>query len=143
MTADLAHHPILPPPVAPRTAATVEPVRASVVRRAVGSIPGLGFLKRRKKDEAFIPPRPIQQIQPPGLALASEDQPVRVKVTVTPSGEVESAELLSRNIQPAAARAAVEAARKWRFAPATMDEKPVSSQIILSFSVSHGSSKGI
>jgi TonB family protein len=117
-------------------------VRVSGVRRAVGSIPGLGFLKRRKKEEAFVPPRPIRQIQPSGLALASEDEPVRVKVTVTPSGEVASAELVSRKIQPAAAQAAIEAARKWRFAPARVDDKPVSSQIILSFSVSGGGRKG-
>jgi TonB family protein len=135
--------PLMPAPSVPRIATIVEPVQVSGVRRAVGSIPGLGFLKRRKKPDAFVPPRPIRRIEPAGLALANEDEPIRVKVTVAPSGEVASAELVSRKIQPAAARAAVEAARKWRFAPATIDQKPVSAQLILSFSVSAAGDRGI
>lgn len=139
----LEQNPFTPAPVTPRVAATVEAVQVSGVRRAVGSIPGLGFLKRKKHDEAFVPPRPLHQIQPAGLALMAEDEPVRVKVTVAPSGEVASAELVSRRIQPSVARAAMDAARKWRFAPATLDDKPVSSQLILSFSVAGSASRGI
>jgi TonB family protein len=143
VAARLEQQPLIPAPAPPRVAATVEPVRVSVVRRAVGSIPGLGFLKRRKHDEAFVPPRPIRQIQPNGFALQPDDEPVRVKVTVDESGEVASAEVLSRKVEPALARAAVEAAWKWRFAPARVDDKPVSAQLILSFGVAPAASRGI
>jgi TonB family protein len=143
VAARLEQQPVAPAPVTPRMAATVEPVRVSVVRRAVGSIPGLGFLKRKKRDEAFVPPRPIRQIQPRDFALKPYEEPVRVKVMVDTSGEVASAEVLSRRVEPARARAAVEAAWKWRFSPATENDKPVSAELILSFGAAPASGRGI
>jgi TonB family protein len=118
----------------PRAAVTAEPVRISVLRRAIGTVPGLGFLKKRKRDdEDYIPPRALELIAPQVPSLVSEDVPVRVKVKVAESGEVASAELVTRNVGPSFARAAIEAARRSSFAPAKLEEKAVASEMILNF----------
>ncbi|MEJ7608121.1 MAG: energy transducer TonB [Bryobacteraceae bacterium] len=119
----------------PRATAIVEPVRASGMRRAVGSIPGLGFLKRRKHSSAsdYTPARPLREFRPLSPPSLSDHVPVRVRLLVTSGGEVERAELLTLKAETVAAELALDAARKWRFEPARLDEKPVASELIVQF----------
>jgi TonB family protein len=109
----------------------VEPAKPSAIRRAVGSIPGFGFLKRRKKD--FIAPRAIRQVRPTVPGLVADNDPVRVKVLVDEQGKVADAELVTRKSDPKLAALAIEAAREWQFKPATVNEKPVETELILQF----------
>lgn len=115
--------------------ATLEPVKPSVLRRVVGSIPGLGFLKRRKAepDETWTPARAVRQVRPQSPLALPDDVPVRIRLTVTSTGEVDKAELLSRSVEPRLAERALEAAKRWRFEPARLEEKAVASELILQF----------
>ena len=127
----------LPPArhVLPRATATIEPVKFSAFRRAVGSIPGLGFLKRRKHsgDEDFVPAKAVREVHPLSPEALAEPTPVRIRIAVGTSGEVERADLMTRSVQPLIAGLALEAARKWRFEPAKLDAKPVASELVLNF----------
>ncbi|MBC8165356.1 MAG: energy transducer TonB, partial [Bryobacteraceae bacterium] len=130
--------------VPPRATATVEPVRASSLRRAVGSIPGLGFLKRRKHSSAgeYTSARPVREVRPISPALLAEEVPVKIRLLVGPRGDVEKVELLSRKVDTNVAQLALDAASKWHFEPARLDEKPVQSEMILQFRFGASSKSG-
>jgi hypothetical protein len=127
----------LPPArhVLPRATATIEPVKFSAFRRAVGSIPGFGFLKRRKHsgDEDFVPAKAVREVHPLSPEALVQPTPVRIKIAVGASGEVERADLMTRSVEPRIAGLALDAARKWRFEPAKLDEKPIASELVLNF----------
>jgi len=134
----VARFDVLPSPKVqhlPRAIVTVEPYKAGVLRRTVGSIPGLGFLKRKKQSsgEEFVPARVLTEFRPVSPASLTQEVEVNVKLTVSPNGDVERAELVTKRVDVAIAQAAVDAARRWRFHPATLDEKPVASEMLLQF----------
>jgi len=110
----------------------------------VGAIPGLGFLKRKNQatGEDYVPPRVIHDYRPISPAALAEDVAVNVRLTVGADGEVERAELLSHRVDNTLAQAAVDAAKQWRFKPATLDERPVPSELVVRFRFGAGFAGG-
>ncbi|MDZ4801745.1 MAG: TonB family protein [Bryobacteraceae bacterium] len=138
MIADAAreYHPVVPQRKETLVLATMEPGRPSAIRRVVGSIPGFGFIKRRKQgsdNENFTPPRALKEVSPRSPGGLLEEVPVRVRMLLDAEGRVERAELLTRKVEPGLARAAVDAAQGWRFEPARVDDKPVASEMVVQF----------
>jgi TonB family protein len=117
----------------PATTVTVEPVRESKVGRLVGHIPGLRRLE--KKNQNFVPARPIREIAPatPASEQLEHDVPVDLRVRIDPSGRVASIEPASKAGNPRLADLAADAARNWQFEPARRNDEQVSSELILHF----------
>ena len=97
------------------------------------------LLRRLKKPQAFVPPKPNHREQPI-LTAGQQDEftrpvPLDVKVYVNQSGKVEYAEVVSgaRRRYPELAGAAVYAARHWDFTPARIDGEQVPAEVILHF----------
>jgi periplasmic protein TonB len=123
--------------------ATMEPDKGSTLRRAVGAIPGLGFLKKKPKtDDAYTAAKAIRQVRPRSPGFVTKPAPVRVKVLVDESGKVVRVELLNRSVDPRLADLALGAARNWRFKPAIRDEKEVESEVVLEFRFGPNSTGG-
>jgi TonB family protein len=81
------------------------------------------------------PPAVIEENRPayPAEALAARPSgEVSVTATVSPAGEVSGVEL-AQGVAPALDRAALDAATRWRFRPATRDGVPVASRVQLLF----------
>jgi TonB family protein len=118
--------------------ATYEPARPSGFQRVILKVPGLRRLNpAHTGGKGFVPPRPIQDIQ---FALPLDASPVLMqkkrmdlKASVDASGRVTSVELLSPPDEELVKLAAY-AANRWRFAPAALNDQPVSGKIILHFS---------
>jgi len=128
-----------PAPVAferPREATvTIGPAKPSALNRFIRRIPGLRRLQGAS-TRGFVPPRPIRRVQPSIPApLRGTDAPVAVdlKIRIDETGNVLRTELLSGDPREFAARQALGAARKWQFAPAELDGKPVPSEMVLHF----------
>jgi TonB family protein len=115
--------------------ATVEPPKPNVLKRAVGSIPGLGFLKKPKTEELDSPATVARRVQP---ARFDDTSPVRVKVKIGTDGYVKSAHLLTTSTTAATASSVMRAAREWRFTPAKQANRPVESEMVLTFQPEHG-----
>jgi hypothetical protein len=140
----IAPPPTIPEPVSQPTAhksdppayvtVVAEPVTSSFVGRVVGKIP---LVRRLKKPQTFVPPKPKRQVQP---VLTAEEQhslrkdtPLDVKVYVTDEGKVEFAEIRGHNDHPTLASASLTAARRWSFTPARLGEENVAGEVILHF----------
>ncbi|HYO82634.1 MAG TPA: TonB family protein [Bryobacteraceae bacterium] len=113
--------------------AELETPKPSGVRKAVGSIPGLGFLKRKGIEDAqsFTGPRAVREVRPSQVQGFSDE--VRVKVRIDEDGYVRAASLVDRNVPGGIAQSAVDAARRWRFEPARRDRKAVQSEMLITF----------
>jgi TonB family protein len=129
--------PTLPPPVAPAATVTLEEVGENRLKKAIHVIPGFRKLDKRHDGE-YVAPVAVQQTMPNvpagvrrGLA---NDAVVPVRVSVTSDGYVSRVELLNNDVDDSRlTEAALNAARQWRFHPATVDDKPAASKIILRF----------
>ena len=83
----------------------------------------------------ILPPVVVEENRPPYPAEALATRPageVAVAATVAPTGEVSGVELV-QGVAPALDRAALDAATRWRFRPATRDGAPVASKVQLLF----------
>lgn len=114
---------------------STEPVSASLLGRVVEKIP----LLRRTRRPASVAPIPVYEAQP---LLGSQEskriaEPVSigVKVSVGETGTVKDAEVVDYGEPPnwSAANAALEAARRWTFQPARIDDAPVPGEVVLRF----------
>jgi TonB family protein len=56
-----------------------------------------------------------------------------VRVSIDQKGVVQDADLLTKGIDDHLARSVVEAAKRWRFEPARMDDQPVASNLVVRF----------
>jgi TonB family protein len=115
---------------------SAEPVPASRVSRVVGKIP---LVRRLKRPGRTASPIPLFQARPK-VQLAQEDSPVgpvavKVKVRVAESGAVMQAEVEDYGDPPnwRLAAAALDAARRWTFEPARVEDTAVPSDVILHF----------
>lgn len=111
-------------PEAPHVIASVEQPRSSPIKKMFGWVP-LG----RKKD--FTPARPVRQVQP--HIKVEQPTQVAVRLAIDMKGIVQDASLLSKDVDEHVARAALEAAKRWKFEPATQDDKPVASNLVVRF----------
>jgi TonB-like protein len=117
--------------------ATYEEVRPNAIRRLIRKIPGVRNAHASTGvEKGFVPPKPLQDIQ---LTLLLRNNPVLqkkqldLKATVDSTGHVTQVELLSPRDKDLLALTAY-AANRWRFAPAELNNQPVSGKIILHFS---------
>lgn len=128
------------PPASVPSAVTVSVARPekSKLGRVVGRIPLLRRL-RRERPEALVPPRPLQQVMPsvsPELVRRMHSEMlVGVRVYVNETGHVEYAEPVSEaeGMERELSTLAVYAARKWRFAPARVNDQAAPSELVLQF----------
>jgi len=90
--------------------------------------------KGQKSSLNFQPPQVLTTVEPSYPANTVAGGTVVLKVTVSASGEIKDVLVL----QQAAGftQQALEAVRKWKFKPATLDGKPVTASIPVAFSFS-------
>jgi TonB family protein len=118
----------------------VEPPKRSAIRRAFGSIPGFGFLKRKKaSDGEFTPAKPVRQVRPVSPEELKTEVPVRVRLTVDQSGNIVDAAVLGY-ADSKLAESALDAAKRWEFEPAKVHDEPVETEVILRFRFAPGNS---
>jgi len=91
-------------------------------------------------DDAFLafdePPQLVEFVTPEYPELARQagfEGTVRVRVLVDEEGIVVEAELLSSDVWPTIEKAALEAAKKCRFKPATQRSIPVKARVMIPF----------
>lgn len=128
--------PVSFPTAAPTVQVSAEPVSGSRVGRLVGKIP---LVRRLKKSNRVASPVPLFEAQPK-VQLSLADRPsgpvaVNVKVRVAESGTVMLAEVEDYGDPPnwRLAAAALDAARRWTFEPARVEDTAVPSDVILHF----------
>ena len=108
----------------PRVSATVEKPHSNPLKRAFGwMIPG------RKKD--FVPAKAVRRFQP--QVRTNEPTSVAVRVSIDPEGVVRDADLVTKNVDDHLGRSAVEAAKRWKFEPARVEDRPVASNLVVRF----------
>ena len=123
----------------PVATVSFEPMDESAFRKVVQNIPGLRVLQRNKYKggSRFTPAMAIEKVTPRiPLALRKEidgEVPVDLKVSVDEDGKVYRTEALSGNVNSSLVDLAANSAKEWRFAPARIDSKPVSSKVVLHF----------
>jgi protein TonB len=76
------------------------------------------------EDGNVVPPAVVRQSLPPSPTAARARSQGTLAVVVDQSGAVESASMLGA-LNPVYDRAILEAARQWRYKPATLDGVPV------------------
>jgi hypothetical protein len=111
----------------------LEAVEEGGLRQALHRIPLIG----RSRNDDFVPPQAVRSFAPKVPSdLAREitsTQAVDLKLKVDNTGRVTSVELLSRGTPPDFVRLAGDAAYDWRFEPAHIRDKAVSSEVIAHF----------
>ncbi len=122
--------PAIKPKPKERLVATVRPEKPNVVKRALSHVPGFG--KLRGEAQNFIEARPLFRVTPAGRQVSA----TAVKVRIDETGAVRSAWLSGNAVDSAAASAALNAAKRWRFAPARRNGKPVESSLVIQFAPS-------
>ena len=101
--------------------------RAGVLLAAVAMVAGTGTLKvRAKESDNEIVRRAKSKVQPAYPDLARKMNitgTVKVQVVVLPNGTVKDAKVVGGH--PVLANAALEAVKKWRFEPSTVESSGV------------------
>jgi TonB family protein len=90
--------------------------------------------KEQKPSVGFQPPQVISTVEPSYPANTVSGGTVVLKVTVGASGEIESVRVMQE--ARGFTQQAIEAVRKWKFKPATLDGKPVMASMPVAFSFS-------
>ena len=123
-----------PPPERPLKPALamvrVETAPESKVKRLASKLPGLHRLERQRAG--YVPARPIREFAPVVPAHLTGAVPVDVRVTVNKSGRVSSVEIsgaADRHLMKLAA----DAAQRWQFQPARVNDEIVTSDMIIHF----------
>jgi TonB family protein len=99
------------------------------------ALPGALLIARAQKSELYFqPPQVVTAEEPSYPANTVAGGTVVMNVTVSASGEIENVRVL----RPAGGftQPALEAVRKWKFKPASLDGKPVTASIPVAFSFS-------
>lgn len=122
----------------PIATVAIEPVEESGFRKAVQTIPGLRALQRKyKAGDRFTPAKAIQKVTPTIPAALRKDingeVPVDLRVSIDEEGNIFRTEVLPGNADNRLLNLAADAAKRWRFEPARIDSKPVSSKVVLHF----------
>jgi hypothetical protein len=128
--------PVSYPAPGPTVQMSAEPVPGPLAGRIVGKIP---LVRRLKRPNRVVSPVPVFEARPM-VQLAAADRPVgpvavNVKVRVAESGVVTLAEVEDYGDPPnwRLAAAALDAARRWTFEPARVEDAAVSSDVMLHF----------
>ena len=117
--------------------ASYELARPNRLQRLIHEVPGLRRANPSGADgKGLVPPRPLHDIEislPPDTStVLMQNKRMDLKASVDASGWVTRVELLSPRDEYLVKLAAYNATG-WRFAPAELNDHPVSSEIILHF----------
>ena len=116
---------------------SLEAVESGSVGRAFSKIPLFGSLHHSRSGENFTPPQALRSGAPRVPAELARELtgalPVDLKLKVDVSGRVSSVEILSHQSPPEFVRLAGDAAYDWKFEPARVKDKVVSSDVIAHF----------
>src|SRR5437762_4137631 len=86
------------------------------------------------EDRTVVPPAPIAQTLPSFRGVSPIERIGRIEVIVDETGAVESA-VMTTSVSSAYDKAALAAARNWRFTPATVNGKPVKFRKVVQITV--------
>lgn len=115
----------------------VEPVEESGLRKAIQTIPGTQALQQAKGVTGFTPAKAIQKVTPKLSAALkkniSGEVPVDLRVSIDEEGNIFRTEVLPGKADNRLLTLASDAAKRWRFEPARVNSKPVSSKVVLHF----------
>jgi hypothetical protein len=115
--------PLAPPAPAPAPAAVVVPPPAPVLGQIYGS-----------SDGTVVPPIAIRQALPPHTRPRTETARGLLEVVIDERGVVESA-VMRLPVDPSYDRTAVNAAKSWRYTPATLSGVPVKFRKVIQISL--------
>jgi TonB family protein len=116
-----------------------EPVAPSLWRRAIAHIPGVRAIQRNqfKAGEHFVAARPARYAPPTVpervASRLRRETPIDLKVRIGENGRVSDLEILPSSLDPELTRIAADAAERWHFTPANLNQHPVASDMILHF----------
>jgi len=125
-------------PVRRPEALRTEPRRSAVQAR------GREPVGKTARASDYVAPQPLRVVMPDVARLAAESLPstgkIDVEVTVDEHGHVRAARIPEHapSVSSAAARAAIAAAKQWRFEPAKLQGKPVASKHHIIFNIQPG-----
>lgn len=90
--------------------------------------------KEQKTSPQFEPPQIVATVEPAYPVNTVTGGTVVLKVTVNSSGEITDVRVLQE--AKGFTQQAIEAVKKWKFEPATLDGRPVTASIPVAFSFS-------
>ena len=129
---------IRPQPIPePTVSVTTQAAPPPKYREWVARVPVVRAIQRNryKAGDAFVAPRPVHEVTPRLPARLARELPreVRVdfKLSIDRTGLVRAVELRSPGVEDRLAEIAANAVHDWRFEPATLRGKPVSSEILV------------
>jgi TonB family protein len=106
-------------------------------RKAMQKFPGTPALQQEKSGTRFTPPKAIQKVTPKLSAALkkniSGEVPVDLRVSIDEEGNIFRTEVLPGKADNELLTLASDAAKRWRFEPARVNSKPVSSKVVLHF----------
>jgi hypothetical protein len=113
----------------------LEPAQPGVIRRGLHHVPVLNLFGKHsyKSGDEFSPARPLREVKPELLDDNARQATVDVRVWIDDNGEVTKTELISDHVAPEVADIASNAANKWKFSPAHISDRPVSSEMVMHF----------
>jgi outer membrane biosynthesis protein TonB len=121
---------------APAISISIEPMDESGLRKQVQTVAGAKGLQQEKGGR-FTPAKAIQKVTPKLPASLknniSGEIPVDLKVSIDEEGNIFRTEVLRGKADNRLLTLASDAAKRWRFEPARLNSKPVSSQVLLHF----------
>ena len=119
---------------------TYEPAEESGLRRVISKIPLVRSLQKNssKDRDRFVPAKPVRRVQPsvPAKLHRELDReiPIDVRVYIDESGSVWRKEIVASDVPDQRfVSLAMNAAEKWDFKPARLNDRNVSSEMILHF----------
>jgi hypothetical protein len=119
---------------------TYEPAEESGLRRVISKIPLVRSLQKNssKDGDRFVPAKPVRRVQPsvPAKLHRELDReiPIDVRVYIDESGIVWRKEIVASDVPDQRfVTLAMNAAEKWDFKPARLNDRNVSSEMILHF----------
>jgi TonB family protein len=122
---------------APSISIAVEPVDESGARKTPQTLAGARALQQDKGASRFTPAKAIQKVTPNIPAALkkniSGEVPVDLRVSIDEEGNIFRTEVLPGNADNRLLSLASDAAKRWRFEPARINSKPVSSKVVLHF----------
>jgi len=132
---DLAAAAAAPPPPPPAAAATAAPAAAPAPAAVTAAAPGAPEPKYYSADDGnVVPPMIISQYLPPFPANITVAQPGILEVLIDERGLVVGVSMRVP-VSPRYDRLAVEAARGWRYQPATLDGVTVRYRKVVQISI--------
>jgi hypothetical protein len=131
--------PVIPPRpgLEPTVSITTRVAPPPKYREWVERVPLVRAIQRNryKAGDAFVAPRPVHEVTPRLPARLARELPgeaqVDLKVSIDKTGLVRAVELRSPGVDDRLSEIAANALHDWRFEPATLRGKPVSSEVLV------------